>query len=316
MRRLIAAVFAMAVGWVWPAGADTEIWIDTDAACDEGLFVDVDDCWALGLALSSPDIDVRGVSNVFGNADGQETYNKILEVVELAGSAAMPPVYRGADGPSPIDATSAVAALANALEANELTIVALGPLTNVAALIDNHPKLSERLTRVIAVMGKQQGEVFDVGANPLFHLHDMNVRKDPDAVRTVLESGVPLTVMTFGASADLVITPDDLEWLRNGGGFGQQLANMSAPWLAVWRHVFWADGFRPFDALTVLYLMKPEAFDCHLVTADVTPERLLTTFSIALEVNRSVQRNRQITFCDQADSSLHPLLLRSLAQTG
>jgi hypothetical protein len=46
------------------------VWIDTDAACGKGRMDDVDDCWALGAALRSPELAIRGVSTTFGNVEG------------------------------------------------------------------------------------------------------------------------------------------------------------------------------------------------------------------------------------------------------
>ena len=56
------------------AQAGAAVWIDTDSACGMGQTVDVDDCWAILQAFGSPELSIRGISTVFGNHDGRDTF--------------------------------------------------------------------------------------------------------------------------------------------------------------------------------------------------------------------------------------------------
>ena len=86
-----------------PQGETAEsipVWIDTDPACGISDSDDVDDCWALLMALKSPELSIRGFSTVFGNVDSGTAFVTATSVVERfsdRGNAArnQPPIYRG-----------------------------------------------------------------------------------------------------------------------------------------------------------------------------------------------------------------------------
>ena len=136
----------LALGPIPLANADEHqkaVWIDTDPACGTGARADVDDCFALLYALRSPALRVVGISTVFGNTDLQtatETLHALLEqpLALPLGTATRLAVHAGASrartAASP-HGTPASEALATALRAERLTLIALGPLTNVATLI-------------------------------------------------------------------------------------------------------------------------------------------------------------------------------------
>jgi len=74
------------------------VWIDTDAACGAGARTDPDDCFALAYLLGRDDLDIVGVSTVFGNAPLEETDRITRLVLALEQDSTKPPipVYRGA----------------------------------------------------------------------------------------------------------------------------------------------------------------------------------------------------------------------------
>ncbi len=79
------------------------IWIDTDPACGQSATSDVDDCWALMLALrwqslssgESPKLNIRGISTTFGNTKGETTLQVARQVIGHLGGAARTPIYEG-----------------------------------------------------------------------------------------------------------------------------------------------------------------------------------------------------------------------------
>ena len=72
--------------------AKQAVWIDTDPACGHAKTDDVDDCWALFLALRSNEMDIRGISTVFGNGSGEKSNaSKRMGVFKLYGPKARPP---------------------------------------------------------------------------------------------------------------------------------------------------------------------------------------------------------------------------------
>lgn len=161
-----------------------QAWIDTDPACGYSSTSDVDDCWAIYTALNSETLRIVGISTVFGN----ETLN-ITDAVarqfisRLKGPAFVNRIYRGAGigiSKGTQNKIAAVEALAAALQKHRITILALGPLTNIALLLQKYPELASRVDRVLAVAGTRPGiRRFFLSSSSPMHFHDLNLVKDP-----------------------------------------------------------------------------------------------------------------------------------------
>jgi inosine-uridine nucleoside N-ribohydrolase len=117
-----------------PPGSDlARLWIDTDAACGHGARTDPDDCLAIALLARAAGDRIAGISTVAGNAPPEVVERTTRELA--ARLSATLRVYSGSD---------AQQAMTAALEHSPLTVVALGPLTNVAAVLDARPDLRSR----------------------------------------------------------------------------------------------------------------------------------------------------------------------------
>ena len=228
-----------------------------------------------------PALAIRGISTVFGNSDGATAFAIASALTHrFAGGhrgghgggqgSGFPAVFRGAEEGGGRAATAASRALGRALARERLTVIALGPLTNVATVIAGSPELIPNIGRVVAVAGRRPGAALTTGANPLVHFHDLNVRNDPEAVRTVLESGVPLVLLPFEVARKVTIGRADLARLAAGGPAGRWLAAASAGWIGAWERWLLADGFHPFDSLAVGYVTMPALFTCETVPARIT----------------------------------------------
>ena len=80
--------------------AKQAVWIDSDPACGHAKTDDVDDCWALLLALRSNELDIRGISTLFGNGSGEKSYRTAIELIQRFGNEGVTPaIHRGAGGP-------------------------------------------------------------------------------------------------------------------------------------------------------------------------------------------------------------------------
>jgi purine nucleosidase len=201
--------------------------IDTDTASDDAV--------ALLLALRTPGVEVEAITVVGGNVEVEQGVQNALYTVELAGKDA--PVYAGRTGtthfghavhgrdgmgdiglplagrePAPGDA---VDALERAIRASpgELTLVTLGPLTNVAALFERGVA---SLLRDVVVMGGTSDDVGNVTPDA-----EYNVYADPAAARAVFESDARLTMVGWDVSRKhAVFEPRDWEALRALGPLG------------------------------------------------------------------------------------------------
>lgn len=303
-----------------PAGVPTPVWIDTDAACGQAETADADDCWALLLALSSPELAIHGISTVFGNVDEGTAFavtRMVLDRWSESGGAGLPAVYRGAQRAGGGTARPAIQALAMALEQDQLTILAMGPLTNVAAVLALRPDLAHKIERIVAVAGTRpnQRRLFP-GTSELLHFHDLNFIKDPAAFEAILSSGVALSLLPFEAAQKVTITPADLSFLSSSGGGSQWLAMVSRDWMRFWLDHLGTDGFHPFDSLAVGYVIDREDFVCEPIPARVEKKRSLFVTRDALEVSHNLEQSTSVTYCSDVNPSFGRELIARMVDLG
>lgn len=262
------------------ASQPVPVWIDTDPAVGV-KDRDVDDGLALLQAFNSPEIAVRGVSIVFGNAPLAQGWPIGRRIVQRFGPAGLQ-AYRGAASSSDLGIdTPASRALAAALAAQPLVVIALGPATNVATTLKNHPELAGRVERIVAVAGRRPGQRFTTGTvNPAGH-RDFNFELDPAAFQVLLDSGRPLTLAGFEISSRIWITPADVERLSRGPAGVRSMAGAARDWLGLWQRTFGVEGFNPFDTLAVARIVSPDLLTCEHLPAriedrpdDVTEPRM------------------------------------------
>lgn len=261
--------------------APGRVWVDADSACGEGPRVDPDDCLAIWYLMRKAGVTITGVSTVFGNAPLKATDAITRELVaRLQPQQGVVPVYRGADAPLPEihdRDTEAERALSEALAADELTIVALGPLTNVAAVLQARPDLGSRIKKIIAVMGRRPGHIFHpaegsgdgslLGHGPVFR--DFNVAQDPDALRLVLEREIPLILVPYEAAREVEIDEQALAGIASNGDDGRWVADRARSWLGYWQTDIGRDGFYPFDLMAAMFVAEPKQFACATVRAEL-----------------------------------------------
>ncbi len=307
-------------GWQEGAGDSVSVWIDTDPACGQGATNDVDDCWALLQAFRSPELSILGISTVFGNTDGHTAFTTATSVVQrLSGdkeASEMPPVFLGARGPEDrnddID-TEATAALAEALRQSRVTIIALGPLTNIAAVLKRHPDRTAGIRGIVAVAGKRPDQGwFYPGSSRFLHFHDFNFRKDPAAFDVVLNSGIPLTLIPFELATKVMIRRSDLDTLLTSGAQAKWLADTSADWMGHWERRLGSDGFHPFDALAVGYVAMPDLFRCEALPAEIRWKRSRFVIRDELEVSRDLTTPTTATYCFDVDPRFKVRLMERL----
>ncbi len=207
-RTAVAALLLLLVPASLPA-APTPVVIDTDIG--DGI----DDAFALALALSSPELDVRGVTTVGGDAHTRAlSVCRLLhevgrrEVPVAAGKSSGPTDFQGQmqyglrpafrKGP---EKAAAVEFLYRQLKERpgELTLLCIGPLTNVAELLNAHPDCKPWVNRLVLMGGSVRvGYNGKPPAEP-----EWNVSHDVAAARAVFESGLPLVVCPVDATAGL-----------------------------------------------------------------------------------------------------------------
>ncbi len=248
-----------------PSARPIPVWIDTDPSVAPGGR-EVDDGVALIQAFHSEELDIRGVSVVFGNAPLEEAFPIGQGIVQRFGPAGLE-VYSGAASRDQLgQETAASRALAEAIRQGSLTVLALGPVTNVATVLKNHPELARQIPEIVAVAGRRPDQRFVTGEATSVPHRDFNFELDPDAFQVILDSGVPLTLAPWELSSKVWLRAEDLDRLAAGPPAAQWLTQPARDWLKLWADRFSVDGFNPFDTLAVGYVTSP-----HLIICETLP---------------------------------------------
>lgn len=248
----------------------TAVWIDADPSVGE-KDRDVDDGLALIQAFNSPELDIKGISVVFGNTDLQ----KAIPIANFAVTTFGPQhlaelVFPGASGSSDLGKeTQASKAIADALRKEKLSILALGPMTNVATAIKNHPEIVGNIKQVIAVAGRRPGQRFTSGEKNKKGHRDFNFELDPEAFQVLIDMNVPLVLAPFEISSKIWINEEDIKSFANGTSATKWLAQPAKDWLSLWQRVFFVNGFNPFDTLAITYLTSPTLIQCEILPGEI-----------------------------------------------
>jgi pyrimidine-specific ribonucleoside hydrolase len=249
----------------------SKVWIDTDASL--GIADrDVDDGWGLIQAFrSNKEIEVVGMTSVFGNSSLAQATAIAKEIAAQFGPKSLV-VFEGASsaGGQFERETAASLQLAARLRAERLKVILLGPATNLAVVLKNHPELASKIDEVIAVAGRRKGQRFTTGTtNPRAH-RDFNFEQDPEAYRILLKSNVPITFVPFEVSSKVWVTESDLQELeKSHSKAAQYLLSASRAWLRLWKKTFNVDGFNPFDTLAVARASHPQWLTCTAAKARI-----------------------------------------------
>jgi len=252
------------------------IWIDADLAVGMKRigrpgYSDVDDGFAVWQLMKSEAVKIHGISTVYGNSSVANADSLGRYMVEEFASYSIP-VYRGASEPislKKVESNPAVEAMAEALEKRKLTILAIGPATNIGILLLKYPHLADRIEEIVLVAGRRKPtDFFEIG-NQGRRAPDLNFDLDNDAFRLLFQHGLSVTLCPFEISSKVWLEESDLKRLRESDAAGNRwLGKHASPWLKQWE-TMGAKGFNPFDVLASHYLIAPgdivsESLNAHL----------------------------------------------------
>lgn len=316
----------------------TRVWIDTDAACNGGN-ADPDDCFAMLVLMNSPEVEIVGISTVFGNAPLSVVDRTTRDFVGRVVGRSNIVVHSGSSTALEAARTASIepahTALERALERGPLTIVGLGPLTNVAATLRRRPDLADKIGLLVLVMGRRPGHVFHpaegrssssifFGHGPVFR--DFNFANDRTAAAIVLERAKRIVLTPYTAAREVMVTGRDLARMKDGSRASGWLAKRARPWLGYWERDIGLPGFYPFDALAALYVLHPRQFDCARVSAWVAEDDRLplpwrvtlgsTGLLVGLESDRPriTRASGSVTYCGEVGEGLKDRLMDLLTR--
>lgn len=285
----------------------TPILLDTDPG--------IDDAMAIFYAMADPEIELVGMTTVFGNVYTSDGTRNALALAEMAGQKI--PVAEGAQAPlvqplqPPADFVHGKRGLGNASVAEptakpdprpahrfiaetlaarpgEITLVAVGPLTNLALALRHHPEVTQTARKVV-VMG---GAVRTPGNINLFA--EANIWNDPHAADIVFSADWPVTIVGLDVTERIRCTPEDFAPMRANSPRCGALMNEAAR--------FYFQFHIDTKGLNACFLHDPSAIICaqhpEFFETAIAP---ITTRVEGEEIGRTVETpggmTRPVTFC-------------------
>jgi purine nucleosidase len=245
--------------------------IDTDPG--------IDDAMALLLALRSPELDVAGVSVVQGNVGVEAGSMNALRILQLAGRGDVP-VAAGPDMPlvrqprrsEIVHGTDGLADLGLALpdgkaldeygpafivrvlEASEepTTIIALGPLTNLAIVLLSAPHVISRIERIVLMGGSVRWE------GNITPAAEYNIHEDPEAASIVFRSPVPTTMVGLNVTMRTIMRKEQCERLASSDDEVERLVGrLGLHIVRIYERFYRIPGFALHDPLAVGAAVDP-----------------------------------------------------------
>lgn len=258
VRTTIIVLAIAAVGRMAECANVTDVWLDVDTATGIG---DVDDGLMLIQSFHSPEVNIRGISVVFGNAPLDKAVPIAGRITSQFGPAGLTPKPGAASSADFGKSSEAVEAMAVELERRPMTIVAVGPVTNVGTLVKIHPHLHDRIERIVMVAGRRPGQRFVSNEKQKIPHRDFNFELDPAAMQAILDTKIPLVFAPWEVSSHVWISRDDLETLRRSGESGSWIAQTSQYWIERWEKNIDDRGFNPFDTLAMGWITHPQLIE-------------------------------------------------------
>jgi len=268
--------------------------IDTDPG--------IDDAAALALAVFSDRFDIQLITSVMGNVNVELTTANIQKLLDFYGkeipvAAGMSrPLLREYHDASHIHGETglggyefatpdgknlltihAVEAMREVLErvTTPVTIMPLGPLTNIAVLLRMYPHLKDKIGQIVLMggaMGRGNWKVYT----------EFNMGVDPEAAEIVLSSGIDIVMAPMDIARQARITPDTIQAMKELNRVGEMLWNL-------FQHYRSGDikteGLSVYDSLAVGYLLQPDLYQVEEVYCTVDTQSWISAGATYMDFN-------------------------------
>ena len=241
----------------------------------------VDDAFALLYALNHPNINVLGITTVFGNVPVETSTKNALILSEMAHKGTI--VYQGANKPlerkvtnypsfihghdglgdtnhpqSKFNASKLDAAQFIINEINEnsgnINLVAVGPLTNIANSIKQDPSIANKVNSLLIMGGS-----WLAGGN-ITPVAEANIYNDPEAAEIVFKSGLPIIMVGLDVTHKVFLSQKDIDKLSSLNNSGKFLKKISNIYMKFYKDTRNMDGCFFHDATAVIAMTNPELF--------------------------------------------------------
>ncbi|RBP97919.1 ribonucleoside hydrolase RihC [Bifidobacterium aemilianum] len=279
--------------------------IDTDPG--------IDDAAAIALLVDDPSVDIKLIASVSGNVGVGHTTNNALKLLTFLGRRI--PVARGAAAPlmranrfateahgksgmgafvfpepdqSLLTESNAIMEERRVLMDSEepVSILTLGPLTNIALLLATFPEVKEHIDRIVMMGGS-------TGRGNIGVYGEFNISVDPEAAKMVFRSGLPITMvgLDIGRKAHLVV--EDLDALEASGEVGGMIGALFRSYDG--GHI--EEGIKMYDPSAALALVEPDLFELRPAFVDVEISSPLTMGATVVDYDGIINDAKNTDVC-------------------
>ncbi|HKX17257.1 MAG TPA: nucleoside hydrolase [bacterium] len=299
-----------------PGASPRRVIIDTDPGIDDGQ--------AILFALLCGRFEIDAVTSVFGNVRAELAAANVLRLMDLAGRSNLP-VYVGATEPlvqrrlffaptvhgangfgsvqlplpdrTPEAGYAAVELAQRAVEApGKITLLCLGPLTNVALAMRLEPGFAGAVKEIIFMGGivRGPGNVSAVAT--------ANILNDPEAAKVVLGAGIQLTMVGQDVTRWVRVSAARRERMRTAGS---RIAEFIYQITGFYADAYTSEGIPGFpvhDLLVMAYALRPGLFETQQLPVDVDIESSLTRGMTVADFRPQTDKPANVRVCMKADA--------------
>ncbi|MCL1936510.1 MAG: ribonucleoside hydrolase RihC [Defluviitaleaceae bacterium] len=307
-----------------------KIIIDTDPG--------IDDAVALALALFSDKLDVKLISTVSGNVSLEKVTLNTLKLLNLFDKNI--PVAKGSTRPlikKAIDASDihgetgmdgydfkqvdeslivkqhAVEAIRNVITENiannsKITIVAIGPLTNIALAIRTYPEIIYGIEELVIMGGS-------LGRGNSGVLSEFNFDCDAEAAKivfdTATESGMKVTVTPLDVGLKALVYPEESEQIKNMNIIGDMFYHL----FKKYRGGSFGTGLKMYDSCAIAYILCPECFTIERTYVDIETTGTLTYGASIIDLRNYMKKPANARVCiDINENIFKQWFMKSIAE--
>ena len=243
----------------------------------------IDDAMAIFFAMNSPELELLGLTTTFGNVSVDMATDNALRLVEMMGldtpvargvevplvqaAAPFPDFVHGADGfgnvnlPAPkgkaIDLSAAEFIVKTVLDnPNEITLIAIGPLGNLAKALELEPSIAELVNKVVIMGGtiSEEGNVSPVA--------EANIYGDPHAADIVFSADWRVQMIGLDVTHKVTLTDENQQRIRdNNSIFGEFLYDAGKFYTAFYMANRGVNGCYMHDTSAIAYTINPDLFE-------------------------------------------------------
>ncbi|WP_303975289.1 ribonucleoside hydrolase RihC [Streptococcus merionis] len=277
--------------------------IDTDPG--------IDDAVALALALFSKELDVKLITTVVGNVSLEKVTRNTLQLLTFYGknipvaAGARKPLLRQAFDASSVHGDSglgayrfpdfqdtnlleqhAVVAMYNTIINSDspVTLVPIGPLTNIALLLTMFPDIKPQIKEIILMGGA-------IGRGNSGIYSEFNITIDPEAADIVMNSGLTITMVPLEIGRKALVFPEDALKIKEMHSIGDMFYKL----FKTYRGGSFNTGLKMYDGSAIAYLLKPELFTTQKAFVAVETKGDFTSGATIIDLQGNLGKDANVT---------------------